>query len=179
MKIQLSSTLPLTPVQLDARHTAPKRAVGQLYGLEDGREYRTAVYQFRHTGDDQIHYQVDPGERVYLDSEGKVIEQTAAVAQTGESLEWVVHSDALTYKPYAFEVMNAMSKLVGDWDGVDYQTPSGERQLDTAVHATLQVVDACVCNKFGLWVMVNLVGDKALTAPVSSQANRQLGWVPL
>lgn len=179
MKIQLSSTLPFTPVQLDARHVQPRRAVGQLTGFEGEREYRAAVYEFRHSNDDSIHYQVDPNERVYLDefsdaSDDKVPRRATSVP---ESLEWLAHDEGMSYKPYSFLVMNAMTKLVANWDGVVYRTPSGEQLRDTAVNATLQVIDACVCNRFGLWGMVNLAGDK--NGSMSNASNRQLGWVPL
>ncbi|MFT6302489.1 MAG: hypothetical protein ACI9XK_000192 [Granulosicoccus sp.] len=184
MKIQLSSTLPFTPVQLDARHVQPRRAVGQLMGVEGGREFRTAVYEFRHSNDDVIHYQIDPNERVYVDE----INESDAVALIGretsvpESVEWVEHHDGLSYKPYSFLVMNAMTKLVADWDGVVYQTPRGERLGETALNATLQVIDACVCNRFGLWGMVNLTSEKTSADPHTvalDSGNRQLGWVPL
>jgi len=49
MKIQLASTLPFTPVQLDKRHASPRRTVGQLHGVENGLEYRLPVYEFRHS----------------------------------------------------------------------------------------------------------------------------------
>ncbi len=181
MKIQLSSTLPFTPVQLDAHHVQPRRAVGQLVGLEQGREYRTAVYEFRHSDEDVIHYQVDPNERVYLDEESSSVEPVMAARQTSvpESLDWLGHDDSMSYKPYSFLVMNAMTKLAANWDGVVYRTPSGERLRDTAMNATLQVLDACVCNRFGLWVMVNLTGDKNAADSLGTSQNRQLGWVPL
>jgi len=181
MKIQLSSTLPFTPVQLDAHHVQPRRAVGQLNGTEQGREYRMAVYEFRHSDDDTIHYQVDPNERVYLDEICETFEAAVESRPTAvpESLEWVQHNDSLAYKPYSFLVMNAITKLVANWDGVVYRTPSGERLRDTAVNATLQVIDACVCNRFGLWVMVNLAGDKTAAENLNAGGNRQLGWVPL
>lgn len=181
MKIQLTSSLPFSPVQLDAKHISPRRVVGQLQGMEGGQEYTQAVYQFRHGDEDQIHYQINPNERVYLSNDvdlnsGPVSMQPASI---GESLVWVEHDDTLVYKPYAFLVMNAMTKLVGDWDGVVYRTPSGERLRESAWHATLQVIDACVCNKFGLWVMVNLIGEKGGALPTSNPAVRQLGWIPL
>lgn len=179
MKIQLSSTLPFTPVQLDARHVKPRRAVGQLMGVEDGREYRAAVYEFRHSNDDSIHYQVDPNERVYLDEMTDSEEAGPGRATSvPETLEWLAHDETMSYKPYSFLVMNAMTKLVANWDGVVYRTPSGEQLRDTAVNATLQVIDACVCNRFGLWGMVNLSGDKSTKGSLNT-SNRQLGWVPL
>ncbi|MFK8075435.1 MAG: hypothetical protein AB8B84_02530 [Granulosicoccus sp.] len=179
MKIQLSSTLPFTPVQLDARHVQPRRAVGQLTGFEGEREYRAAVYEFRHSNDDSIHYQVDPNERVYLDELSDASDDKAPGRSTTvpESLEWLAHDEGMSYKPYSFLVMNAMTKLVANWDGVVYRTPSGEQLRETAVNATLQVIDACVCNRFGLWGMVNLSGDKH--GPLGNTSNRQLGWVPL
>lgn len=186
MKIQLSSTLPFTPVQLDARHVQPRRAVGQLMGVDGGREFRTAVYEFRHSNDDVIHYQIDPNERVYLDEINESDAPVPAARETSvpESVEWVEHHDSLSYKPYSFLVMNAMTKLVSDWDGVVYRTPRGERLRETALNATLQVIDACVCNRFGLWGMVNLTGEKTSADPHSDSnsldsGNRQLGWVPL
>ncbi len=182
MKIQLSSTLPFTPVQLDSRHEGPRRAVGQLHGSDGSREYRTAVYEFRHGDEDQIHYQIDPQERVYLDEDAGMASEAAAMAQAAPftgSLEWVLHDDSLTYKPYAFLVMNAMTKLVGDWDGVVYQTPRGERLKDSGSNATLQVVDACVCNQFGLWAQVNMTAEQGSSIGTEAEVSRQLGWVPL
>jgi len=180
MKIQLSSTLPFTPVQLDARHVQPRRAVGQLMGIDEGREFRNAVYEFRHTDDDVIHYQIDPNERVYLDemntSDTPVSEGRTTSAP--ESVQWLEHHDGLSYKPYSFLVMNAMTKLAADWVGVVHQTPRGERLRETALNATLQVIDACVCNRFGLWGMVNLTGEKSSSDSLNN-GNRQLGWVPL
>jgi hypothetical protein len=181
MKIQLTSSLPFSPVQLDAKHVSPRRVVGQIQGMDGDREYTHAVYQFRHSNDDQIHYQIDPNERVYLSEDASSTNEPVAVQLDSivESLVWVEHDDTLTYKPYAFLVMNAMTKLVGDWDGVVYRTPSGERLRESAWHATLQVIDACVCNKFGLWVMVNLIGEKGSALPTGNPAVRQLGWIPL
>ncbi|MFT4726216.1 MAG: hypothetical protein ACI9UN_000711 [Granulosicoccus sp.] len=188
MKIQLSSTLPFTPVQLDARHVLPRRAVGQLMGVEGGREFRTPVYEFRHSNDDVIHYQIDRNERVYLDelNESDLSLPTGRETSEPESVEWIEHSDDLSYKPYSFLVMNAMTKLVANWDGVVYRTPRGERLRETALNATLQVIDACVCNRFGLWGMVNLTGEKTSTdsngnagETALDSGNRQLGWVPL
>lgn len=180
MKIQLSSTLPFTPVQLDAQHVQQRRAVGQLSGAEGGREFRTAVYAFRHSDDDVIHYQIDPRERVYLD-DARESNSTVLPPQdtfVSPSLEWIEHHDGLNYKPYSFLIMNAMTKLVADWDGVIYQTPRGERLRDTAVNATLQIIDACVCSRFGLWGMVNLTGEK-FSADALPTDSRQQGWVPL
>lgn len=182
MKIQLSSTLPFTPVQLDSRHAVPRRAVGQLHGSDGSREYRTAVYEFRHGDEDQIHYQVDPRERVYLDDGvdmGAEATVMTAAPVSADSLEWVLHDDSLTYKPYAFLVMNAMTRLVGDWDGVVYQTPRGERLHDCVANATLQVVDACVCNQFGLWAQVNMSADQGTSIDADATVPPQLGWVPL
>jgi hypothetical protein len=188
MKIQLSSTLPFTPVQLDSRHVAPRRAVGELHGQEGTREYRTAVYEFRHSDEDRIHYQIDPQDRVYLDEllesdePAVALENTQSAHTVSSDLEWIAHDDSLTYKPYAFLVMNAMTKLVGNWDGVIYRTPSGERLRDAVWNTTLQVVDACVCDRRGLWVKVNLVGDTGGTVvdgAVDSPLPHQLGWVPL
>lgn len=148
-------------------------------GVENGREFRTAVYEFRHS-DDVIHYQIDPNERVFLDELNATDDAAPMARKTSvpESVEWVEHNDGLSYKPYSFLVMNAMTKLVADWDGVVYRTPSGERLREPALNTTLEVIDACVCNRFGLWGMVNLSGDKASADPVNN-TNRQLGWVPL
>lgn len=185
MKIQLSSTLPFTPVQLDSRHADQRRAVGQLFGFDGTREFRTAVYEFSHGEDDQIQYQVDSRERVYLDdlaaNDADTPDMAVDVLDSGaeSSLEWVTHDDSLTYKPYAFLVMNAMTKLVGQWDGVVYQAPSGERLRDSVWNATLQVVDACVCNKLGLWVKVNMAAEKGTANDSVQPASRSLGWVPL
>jgi len=181
MKIQLTSSLPFSPVQLDAKHVSPRRVVGQLQATDGDQEYTQAVYQFRHSDDDRIHYQVDPNERVYLSAESSGSTDAAALTppSIAESLIWLEHEESLTYKPYAFLVMNAMTKLVADWDGVVYRTPSGERLRESAWHATLQVIDACVCRKFGLWVMVNLIGEQGSALPSGNPAVRQLGWIPL
>ena len=109
-------------------------------------------------------------------SEAAVLVQPAPDAET---LEWVLHDDSLTYKPYAFLVMNAMTKLVGDWDGVVYQTPRGERLKDSGSNATLQVVDACVCNQFGLWAQVNMTAGQGAYIGADVKVSHQLGWVPL
>lgn len=182
MKIKLTSTLPFTPVQLDAKHASPQRVVGQLHGMSGDREYRTAVYKFRHGDNDQIHYQIDAANgRVYLDqmSEPSTPDPSHIKSPVVDNLQWIEHDDSLSYKPYSFLVMNAITKLVGNWDGVVYSAPSGERLRDSAWHATIQVVDACVCHKFGLWVRVALSGDKV--APMASGAipARQMGWVPV
>lgn len=214
MKIQLSSTLPFSPVQLDSRQAEPRRAVGELYGRDGRREFRTPVYEFRHGDDDQVSYLVDPRERSWLDGSVNDALNDTAPEGMGEapckarsnaidagrdagrdpgrsrspvqdnvteavSLDWLGHDDSLTYKPYAFLVMNAMAKLVGNWDGVIYQTPSGERLRDTVRNATLQVVDACVCNRLGLWVMVNLNAEKNPVTGAAAVTTRQSGWVPL
>jgi len=185
MKIQLSSTLPFTPVQLDSRHAAPRRAVGQLFGFDGSREFRTAVYEFSHDEHDQIQYQIDTRERVYLDdlaandTDVGIHSSDASGNGSENSLEWVMHNDSLTYKPYAFLVMSAMTKLVGDWDGVVYQAPSGERLHDPVWDATLQVVDACVCDKQGLWVKVNMAAEKGTANESVQPASDALGWVPL
>jgi len=179
MKIQLSSTLPFTPVQLDAHHVQPRRAVGQLKGMDEGREYTNAVYEFRHSDNDVIHYQIDPNERAYLDeSSQQASEETTGRQLSGaESLAWIEHDDSVSYKPYSFMVMNAMTKLAADWDGVVYRTPRGEKLRETALNATLQIMDACVCNRFGLWVMVNLVGERQAAETLDTTSPRQLGWV--
>ena len=182
MKIQLSSTLPFTPVQLDSRQEVPRRAVGQLHGADSVGEYRIAVYEFRHGDEDQVHYQIDPQERVYLDVEAGMASDVAVEPQPAPgagALEWVLHDDSLTYKPYAFLVMNAMTRLVGDWDGVVYQTPRGERLKESGSHSTLQVVDSCVCNQFGLWAQVNMTQEPGTSFGSDTEVSRQLGWVPL
>ncbi len=181
MKIQLASTLPFSPVQLDARHSEPQRTVGQLHFVEDGREYRLPVYQFRHSDNDVIHYQVAPSERLELNADHTLPATAANDSEAGAQRElvWVEHNDTLNYKPYAFLIMNAMTKLVGEWDGVVYRTPSGERMRESAFQATLQVVDACVCPKAGLWVMVNLTGETASVQSMNNPAVRQMGWVPV
>ncbi len=181
MKIQLASTLPFSPVQLDARHSEPRRTVGQLHGVENGREYRLPVYQFRHSDNDVIHYQVDLSERFEVDTTHELSATAANDSTTAASgeLVWIGHNDNLNYKPYAFLVMNAMTQLVGNWDGVVYRTPSGERLRESAFQATLQIVDACVCPKAGLWVMVNLTGDSVSAQSMNKPAVRQMGWVPV
>lgn len=181
MKIQLSSTLPFTPLLLDSRQAEGRRAAGQLFGVENGREYRNAVYQFRHDDQDRISYLVDPQERVYLEdpaaNEAVMQPESVSSSASGE-LQWIDHEEGLTYKPYAFLVMNAMSQLVGQWDGIVYQAPSGERLRDAVWNSTLQVVDACFCNRLGLWVKVNLAGERTANDPQVSGATA-LGWVPL
>lgn len=180
MKIQLASTLPFTPVQLDSSHPTPRRVVGQLHGTENGAAYSMPVYEFRHS-EDIIHYQVDPSERVGLAQDHLLANNAAndSVVTAAQELVWIEHDDSLTYKPYAFVVMNAMTKLVGNWDGVVYRTPSGERLRESAFQATLQIVDACVSPQTGLWVMVNLVGEATGNSAMNSPAVRQMGWVPV
>ena len=181
MKIQLASTLPFTPVQLDPQQSTPRRTVGQLHGVENGVEYRLPVHEFRHGDGDVIHYQVIPSERICEDAGRKLPLSAANDAKAALSSEpvWIEHDDSLTYKPYAFLVMNAMTKLVGEWDGVVYRTPSGERLRESAFQATLQVIDACVCPEGSLWVMVNLTGDTSNGVALDSPAVRQMGWVPV
>lgn len=181
MKIQLSSTLPFTPVQLDTHQAEPRRTVGQLHGVEDGLEYRMPVYEFRHGDDDAVQYQVIPSERIFVKA-AHALSVNAANDGTADATQgrvWIEHDDSLTYKPYAFLVMNAMTKLVGAWDGVVYRTPSGERLRESAFQATLQVVDACVCPGGGLWMMVSLAGDNTAGLALDNPAVRQLGWVPV
>ncbi|MFK7859800.1 MAG: hypothetical protein AB8B64_13315 [Granulosicoccus sp.] len=180
MKIQLASTLPFTPVQLDVRHPTPRRAVGQLHGTQNGVEYSMPVYEFRHF-EDEIEYQVDLSERVSIENDHSLASNAANdnAVNAAPTLTWIAHNDGLSYKPYAFVVMNAMTKLVGEWDGVVYRTPSGERLRESAFQATLQVIDACVSPGTGLWVMVNLVGDTKGGAALDSPAVRQLGWIPI
>lgn len=181
MKIQLASTLPFTPVQLDKRHASPRRTVGQLHGVENGLEYRLPVYEFRHSDDDAIHYKVDLAEKAYLDADHQLSLNAANDDNhdTQPSVIWLEHDDSLSYKPYSFLVMNAMSRLVGDWDGVVYRTPSGERLRESAFKATLQIVDSCVCPSNGLWVMVQLSGENPGNAAPSNADVRQMGWVPV
>ncbi|MFK8082370.1 MAG: hypothetical protein AB8B97_18950 [Granulosicoccus sp.] len=180
MKIQLASTLPFTPVQMDIRHPTPRRSVGLLFGLEDGVEYSLPVYEFRHC-EDMIEYQVNPAERVNAETGESLLPLSAAgsVFDAARPLVWIEHEESLSYKPYSFVVMNAMTKLVGEWDGVVYRTPSGERLRESAFQATLQIIDSCVSAKSGLWVMVNLVGETKTGAALDSPAVRQLGWVPV
>jgi hypothetical protein len=98
----------------------------------------------------------------------------------GESaLVWIEHEDHLEYKPYAFLIMNALTRMIGAWDGVVYRTPSGERLRESAWHATLQVVDACVCTQTGLWAMVQLSAEPRDGAGGDGVELTQLGWVPL
>ena len=157
MKIQLASTLPFTPVQLDPGHQERRRVVGTLTGLQGELEIRTPVYEFRHDENDAIQYRVD----LY-----------------GEPV-WIDHNDTLNYKPYAFVVMDAITRLVGAWDGIVYRTPSGERLRESAFQATLQIVDACVSPTDGLWVMVSISGESFSGLSINSRAVRQLGWVPV
>ena len=181
MKIQLASTLPFTPVQLDSQQATPRRTVGQLHGVENGVEYRVPVHEFRHGDEDVIHYQIIPSERICLDA-GYELPVTAtgdAAAALSDKPVWIEHHDSLTYKPYAFLVMNAMTRLVSEWDGVVYRTPSGERLRESAFQATLQIIDACVCPKGRLWVMVNLTGDTSSAVALDNPAVRQMGWVPV
>jgi len=89
------------------------------------------------------------------------------------------HSDGMTYKPYAFLVMDAVTRLASQGDGGVCRTPSGERLRESAFKATLQIIDACVSPRDGLWVMVSLSGDQSACASLSSKAIRQVGWVPV
>lgn len=181
MKIQLASTLPFTPVQLDARHTSPRRMAGQVQGVENFLEYRLPVYQFRHDDQGSIQYQVDLNEKVFIDEDLPLSARAANDSSvTGPAeLVWIDHEDALTYKPYSFLIMDAMTRLVGTWDGVVYRTPSGERLRESAFQATLQIVDACVCPRDGLWVMVSLAGDSSAGAALNGKGLSQMGWVPI
>lgn len=181
MKIKLASTLPFTPVQLDNRHESPRRAVGQLQGIKGDREFCIPVYEYQYGIDDVIHYRIDPTERVYLDQRHDLPVNAAndGELRNEQSLIWIEHDDTLNYKPYAFLVMNAMTRLVGDWDGIVYRTPSGERLRESAWHATLQVVDACVCSQTGLWAMVQLSAETSDLANAKTCAFSQLGWVRL
>jgi len=180
MKIQLASTLPFSPVQLDPSHTSPRRTVGTLHGSENGVEYRLPVYEFRHC-EDVVHYRVELSGRL----DPGLVQAPGAVASTTNTacdepnLVWVEHNDTLTYKPYAFVVMNAMTRLVGEWDGIVYRTPSGERLRESAFQATVQVIDACVSPESGLWMMVNLTGQAKRSAALDSPAVRQMGWIPV
>lgn len=180
MKIKLASTLPFTPVQLDPAHESPRRAVGQLQGIDCGREYRMPVYDYRYSEDDVVHYQIDPAERDYLDQVHERTEPGSDSDQRSElSLVWIDHDDSLNYKPYAFLVMSAITRMVGKWDGIVYRTPSGERLRESAWHATLQVVDACVCSKTGLWAMVQLSAETAEVSKTNAPQFKQMGWVQL
>lgn len=182
MKIKLASTLPFTPVQLDAHSLLPRRAVGQLNGIERGREYLLPVYKYEYRTDDVVQYLVDPAERVFIDQQHDLSAQAAndGDLQSDLELEWVEHDETQSYKPYAFLVMNAMTRLVGDWDGVVYRTPSGERLSESAWHATLQVVDTCVCVRTGLWAMVQLQTDTDRAESVDGLDELyQTGWVRL
>jgi len=113
MKIQLSSTLPFTPVQLDAHHVQPRRAVGQLMGSEEGREYRTAVYEFRHSDDDTIFYQIDPNERVYLDeiSDSDRLKPEARSTAVPEVLEWVPRVASVFVKPRSMQLCKSWTPV--------------------------------------------------------------------
>lgn len=180
MKINLASSLAFTPVQIDVRHPSPRRIVGQLVSLENGVEYRQPVYEFRHD-EDKVQYRVDPSERVEIDCERCDLDVAAndrCMAASSEPV-WVDHKPSDTYKPYAFMVMNAMTKLVGEWDGVVYRTPCGERLRESAFQATLQVVDACVSRADGLWMMVNLSGGTTEETVPDNDTVRQMGWVPV
>lgn len=182
MKIRLASTLPFTPVQLDAHRVQPRRAVGQLNGVDQGREYLTPVYEYEYRTDDVVQYLVDPAERVFIDQPHELPAQAAndGDIQAEPQLMWIEHDDSLNYKPYAFLVMNAMTRLVGDWDGVVYRTPSGERLSDSAWHATLQVVDTCVCARTGLWAKVQLQGDAEVGKTIDEEPElSQEGWIQL
>ncbi len=182
MKIQLASTLPFTPVQLDSRHVEPRRSVAQLQTHSNGIDFVQPVYEFKHSDDEVVSYLVDPTEKVQIESQHS-LSITAAndnYAKVESEMIWIEHNDSMTYKPYAFLVMSAITQLVSKWDGVVYRTPSGERLRESAFQATLQVVDACVCPQGRLWVMVNLTSENASGAVLQNRtAVRQLGWVPV
>ena len=176
MKIQLASTLPFSPVQLDPRHASPRRSVGLLSGVHEGMHFSSPVYEFRHGDNDTVSYKVAPSECIWSD---QAAEAATYFDDDAEEFVWLEHNDGHTYKPYAFLVMDAMTKLLGQWDGVVYRTPSGERLRESAFAANLQVVDACVSQENGLWVMVSLTGESATLSGRNVQAVRQLGWVPV
>ena len=182
MKIQLASTLPFTPVQLDPDHPSPRRVVGMLSVMQDGKEFQTPVYEFRHDENDAIQYRVDPTEATFIGT-SSTVDQTPAsgpvLLTAASKMVWIDHRDTMTYKPYAFVVMDAMTRLVGAWDGIVYRTPSGERLRESAFQATLQIVDACVTRKDGLWVMVSINGESVHTTSMNPRAVHQMGWVPV
>ena len=183
MKIQLASTLPLSPVQLDPRHPEARRVVGMLHAIQGDTECRIPVYEFRHDENDAIQYQVAVSDCSAIGQDNCLVEG-ALNSNYDESdgvseLVWIDHNDRLSYKPYAFLVMDAMTRLADAWDGIVYRTPSGERLRESAFQATLQIVDACVSQKDGLWIMVNVSGESVSGSPVKSRAVHQLGWVPV
>lgn len=182
MKIQLASTLPFTPVQLDSQHAEPRRSVAQLQTHSNGVDFVQPVYEFRHTDDDVVSYLVDPSDKMKIESQ-HALSVTAAndnCATADSELIWIEHTDSMTYKPYAFLVMSAITQLVSQWDGVIYRTPTGERLSESAFEATLQVVDACVCPQGSLWVMVNLTSESVSGDVAQNRtAVRQMGWVPV
>ena len=183
MKIQLASTLPFSPVQLDPGQPEPRRVVGMLRGIQGETECRIPVYEFRHDENDAIQYQVDPTDCSAAGRENCVVEELLKLkpgeARAVSNLVWIDHNDELSYKPYAFLVMDAMTRLADAWDGIVYRTPSGERLRESAFQATLQIVDACVSRKDGLWIMVNVSGESVSGSPMKSRAVHQLGWVPV
>lgn len=182
MKIQLASTLPFTPVQLDSQHAEPRRSVAQLQTHSNGVDFVQPVYEFRHTDDDVVSYLVDPSDKTQVDQQHSLSVTAAndSSAAADSELIWIEHTDSMTYKPYAFLVMSAITHLVSKWDGVIYRTPSGERLHESAFEATLQVVDACVCPLGRLWVMVNLTGESASGAVLQNRTTvGQMGWVPV
>ena len=183
MKIQLASTLPFSPVQLDPAHPEPRRVVGMLHGIQGGTECRIPVYEFRHDENDAIQYRVDTLDCSAAGQENGLVEgslySNSDKSSAVSNLVWIDHDDALSYKPYAFLVMDAMTRLADAWDGIVYRTPSGERLRESAFQATLQIVDACVSRKDGLWIMVNVSGESVSGSPLKSRAVHQLGWVPV
>lgn len=182
MKIQLNNTLPFTPVQLNTSHAVPRRTVGQVHGIDQGKEYRLPVYKFRHDNQGHIQYQVDLSEKFFIGedvaSSADEVEASNSTASDTADLVWIEHNENLNYKPYAFVVMDAMTRLMGRWDGVVYRTPRGERLHESALQATLQIVDACVCPRNGLWVMVSMAGESA-GASLNGKGFSQMGWVPV
>ncbi|MFK7889741.1 MAG: hypothetical protein AB8B63_02910 [Granulosicoccus sp.] len=181
MKIKLASTLPFTPVQLYPHHPSPQRAVGQLQGWVAGSEYSQPVYEYRYSDDDTVSYLVDPAECVFFGSEADSASapEPTSLSWEDRSLQWVEHHDGVVYKPYAFTVMNAMTKLVGAWDGVVYHKPLGERFEASMGHATLQIVDTCVCTRTGLWALVQLYAEADNAGHTSDAQLSPTGWVPL
>lgn len=180
MKIKLASTLPFTPVHR-ASSACPRRAVGQLMGTENGRDFLIPVYEYKYTEDDKVLYRIDPQERLHVDQAHDLpaIAANQSKRDSEYALVWVEHEDHLEYKPYAFLIMDALTKMIGAWDGVVYRTPSGERLRESAWHTTLQVVDACVCTQTGLWAMVQLSVEPQEEHGGDGVELTQLGWVPL
>ncbi len=138
------------------------------------------VYEYYYGEDDIVRYRVE--------SEEAAISRTKSVdnpfvgslcAESDLELIWIEHDQRFTYQSYAFLVMNALSELVGDWDGIVYRSPRGERLHESLWQATLQVVDSCVCNRTGLWAMVQLNAEATDSNVIEKAAVSQVGWVRL